>query len=95
MTNIRAMNRYEIRVAGHLDQRRVRSLGCEELRLLPGGDSLLVFDAVDQAALYGLFGRLRDAGLELSAAERVPAAVPPTGRERPIEPSKEASDVAD
>jgi hypothetical protein len=63
------MERYEIRVAGHLGQRRAQVLGCEELRLLPGGDSQLTFVAVDQAALYGL----RDAGLELVSVERIPA----------------------
>jgi hypothetical protein len=67
------MDRYEIRVAGHLDKRRTRFLDCEELRLLPDGDSLLVFAAVDQAALYGLLTRLRDAGLELVVAERMRA----------------------
>jgi hypothetical protein len=66
------MDRYEIRVAGHLDQRRAMSLGCDALRLLPGGDSLLVFGALDQAALYGLVSRLRDAGLELVAVHRAP-----------------------
>ena len=76
------MDRYEIRVAGHLDPRRARFLGCEELRLLPGGDSLLIFAAVDQAALYGLLTQLRDAGLELIAAERISV-------------SKEDSDAAD
>jgi hypothetical protein len=65
------MDRYEIRVAGHLPRRRADSLGCEELRLLPDGDSLLIFAAVDQAALYGLVTRLRDAGLGLVAAERI------------------------
>ena len=65
------MDRYEIRVAGHLDQRRARVLGCEELRLLPSGDSLLIFRAVDQAAMYGLLTRLRDAGLGLIGAERI------------------------
>ena len=68
------MDRYEIRVAGHLDQRRAKSLGCEELRLLPDGGSLLIFAAVDQAALYGLLTRLRDAGLGLIAAQRLPTA---------------------
>ena len=66
------MDRYEIRVAGHLDQRRAQFLGCEELRLLLDGDSLLIFAAADQAALYGLMARLRDVGLELIAAERTP-----------------------
>lgn len=76
------MDRYEIRVAGHLDQRHTRFLGCEELRLLPGGGSLLIFAAADQAALYGLLARLRDAGLGLIAVERTPM-------------SKEDSDDAD
>jgi hypothetical protein len=90
------MDRYEIRVAGHLDERRARSLGCEELRLLPGGDSRLIFVAVDQAALYGLLTRLRDAGLELVAAERVLASAESVRRgPGSSEPSKEDSDVAD
>jgi hypothetical protein len=80
------MDRYEIRVAGHLDQRRATSLGCEALRLLPGGDSLLCFRAVDQAALYGLLTRLRDAGLELVAAERVLAGDGGTAAHGPTEP---------
>ena len=90
------MDRYEIRVAGHLDQRRARFLGCEELRLLPDGDSLLIFAAVDQAALYGLLTRLRDAGLGLIAAERMPAAAESVScGPRTTEPSKEHLGVAD
>ncbi len=87
------MNRYEIRVAGHLDQRRARSLGCEELRLLPDGDSLLIFAAVDHAALYGLLTRLRDAGLGLIAAQLVPAA--PGRAVTTSDASQEHPDVAD
>jgi hypothetical protein len=90
------MDRYEIRVAGHLDRRRVHALGCEALRLLPGGTSLLVFRAVDQAALYGLLTRLRDAGLELVAAERVLAVAESMRRGAdPSQSSKEDPDVAD
>ena len=87
------MDRYEIRVAGHLDARRARSLGCEDLRLLPDGGSLLVFMASDQAALYGLLARLRNAGIELIAVDRAiaPAGVP--GGARTDTPSKEAPDV--
>lgn len=89
------MDRYEIRVAGHLSRRRAQALGCDELRLLPGGDSLLRFAAVDQAALYGLLARLRDAGLELLAAERL--ATPAEAQHGPalIAPPEEASDVVD
>jgi hypothetical protein len=89
------MDRYEIRVAGHLSERRARSLGCEALRLPPGGDSLLIFAAVDQAALYGLLTRLRDAGLGLVAAERVPAPESVDVGVRPAEGSKEHPDEAD
>jgi hypothetical protein len=67
------VNCYEIRVAESLDPRRAHALGCEELRLLPGGGSLLVFDAADQSALYGLLARLRNAGIELVAVHRIVA----------------------
>jgi hypothetical protein len=65
------MNRYEIRVAGHVEARRARALGCEACRGLPDGESVLAFATVDQAATYGLLARLRDAGLELLALERI------------------------
>lgn len=66
------MNRYEIRVVGHLDARRARALGAEEFQRLPDGDSVLLVSAVDQAATYGLISRLRDAGLELIEVRRIP-----------------------
>ncbi|MGO9180663.1 MAG: hypothetical protein ACLQHS_15580 [Candidatus Limnocylindrales bacterium] len=66
------MNRYEIRVVGHLDARRAHALGAEEYRLLPDGDSILVVSALDQAATYGLLTRVRDAGLELVSVTRIP-----------------------
>jgi len=65
-----AMNRYEIRVVGHLDARRAHALGCADCRWLAEGESVLVFDAVDQAAIHGLLARVRDAGLELVAVQR-------------------------
>jgi hypothetical protein len=87
------MDTYEIRVAGHLSRRRARSLGCDTLRLLPAGESVLTFGAVDQAALYGLLARLRDAGLELLAAQRVTA---PASQSTTTTPTpQEVSDVID
>jgi len=89
------MDLYEIRVTGHLSRRRAQALGCDGLRLLPSGDSLLTFAAADQAALYGLLARLRDAGLELLSAERArpPAEAPRGGMQ--LAASKEASDAID
>jgi hypothetical protein len=73
------MNRYEIRVVGHLDARRVDALGAEECRWLPDGASILVVAAIDQAATYGLLARFRDAGLELVSVVRIP--LEPSDRE--------------
>lgn len=68
---LRVMARYEIQVVGHLDVRWVRALGCEELRRLPIGDSVLSFAALDQTALYSVLARLRDAGLVLESVRRI------------------------
>lgn len=81
------MNRYAIRVAGHLDARRARAIGCDEYRCLPNGDSILVVTTLDQAATYGLLARLRDAGLELVAVERI---CPPVVADRdPTAPARD------
>jgi hypothetical protein len=74
------MNRFEIRVVGHLDARRARALGATDWRLLPDGESSLVLFAVDLAATYGIVARLRDAGLELVFLERAAGEqTPPSG----------------
>jgi hypothetical protein len=84
---------YEIRVAGHLSRRMAQAFGCGGLRLLPDGSSMLTFAAADQAALYGLLTRLRDAGLELLAAQRVPAPTEPRLDPAAVPAAEEASDV--
>lgn len=89
------MDTYEIRVAGHLSRRRAQALGCDGLQLLPDGASLLTFTALDAAALYGLLARLRDAGLELLAAERLLAPAEARRGRVGTTTSKEASDVVD
>ncbi len=66
------MERYEIRVAGAMSPRRANALGCQ-IASLPLGGTVLAFAAIDQASLYGLLSRLRDAGLELVSVERVSA----------------------
>ncbi|MDA8203721.1 MAG: hypothetical protein M0Z49_13365 [Chloroflexi bacterium] len=67
------MERYEIEVEGRITARRAAALGCAFVEATPE-HTLLRFDAADAAALYGLVARLRDAGLELVAITRTPAA---------------------
>ena len=66
------MNRYEIRVVGHIGARRAAALGAEACSELPDGDSILLVRAIDQAATFGLLARIRDAGIELVSVLRVP-----------------------
>jgi hypothetical protein len=87
------MDTFELRVAGHLSRRRAQDLGCGGLQLRRDGSSMLTFAAADQAALHGLLTRLRDAGLELLAVERVPVPTEPRLDPTAAATSEEASDV--
>ena len=65
------MDRYELRIAGELGKRRCHDLGCEPAGTASAGQSRLVTQPLDQAGLFGLLARLRDAGVELIALERI------------------------
>lgn len=68
------MDRYELRVSGYVTLRRAKALGCDSVRLLSEGESELVLDAPDAAALYGHITAIGDAGLVLLSLRR---ATPP------------------
>ena len=59
------MRVYEIRLRGHLDERRARQFEGLAITLLPEGDTLLHGPVVDQAALHGILSRIRDMGVSL------------------------------
>ncbi|MFN8120788.1 MAG: hypothetical protein U0237_00005 [Thermoleophilia bacterium] len=61
----RAPSRYRIQLAGHLDDRWSVRLDAIALVRLPDGTTAIDVQPVDQAALHGLLGRVRDAGLRL------------------------------
>lgn len=56
---------YEIRIRGHLDQRRFKAF--EDLLIIhnTNGETIITGPIPDQAALYGLLNRLRDLGIPL------------------------------
>lgn len=79
--------RYAIEVAGHLDPRRLDDLGCTALRRDPSGQTVLVADVPDQAALHGVLARLRDLGIPLLALTRLPVPLPAAGDGAAVSPT--------
>lgn len=62
---------YEIRVRGHLTKRYSGWFGGMDFILEENGDTRMTGALADQAALYGLLKRIRDAGLTLLSIHRV------------------------
>jgi hypothetical protein len=61
---------YEIRVRGHLDARWAAWFDGLSLTHQADGTTLIQGTVVDQAALHGLLGKVRDLGLPLIAVSR-------------------------
>ena len=62
---------YEIRIKGHLDNRRAAWFEGLTVTREENGNTLLTGPVVDQAALYGLLRKVRDLGLPLISVTRV------------------------
>jgi hypothetical protein len=78
-------HRYAIRVHGHLDERWSTPFDGASLRHDPDGTTVIDCPAMDQAALHGQLGRIRDAGLPLISVTRLDPLPPPPTR---IDPSR-------
>jgi hypothetical protein len=61
---------YEIRIQGHLDARWADWFDGLRLTQHSDGTTLMQGNVVDQAALHGLLGKIRDLGLPLIAVRR-------------------------
>jgi hypothetical protein len=61
---------YEIRIKGHLDARWADWFDGLTLTRKSDGTTVLRGSVVDQAALHGLLGKVRDLGLPLIAVHR-------------------------
>src|SRR5689334_6669729 len=64
---------YEIRVRGHLDDRWAARFDGLTLTREGNGDTVLMGQVVDQAALYGLLRKVRDIGVPLISVTLVGA----------------------
>jgi hypothetical protein len=62
---------YQVRVAGHLDERWSAWFDGLTLTRQAGGSTVIDAPDIDQAALHGLLLRIRDAGLQLISVERL------------------------
>ncbi|HSL43457.1 MAG TPA: hypothetical protein VK897_08495 [Anaerolineales bacterium] len=68
-TNIEPTN-YEIRVRGHLDERRMRWFEGLSVSSHSNGETIISGRILDQAALHGILNRIRDLGLPLLLVRR-------------------------
>jgi hypothetical protein len=62
---------YEVRIKGHLDDRRAAWFEGLTLTLEDNGDTLITGPVVDQAALHGLLRKVRDLGMPLISVAHV------------------------
>ena len=62
---------YEIRLKGHLDDRWVEWFEGLTITLGEDGNTLLIGQVIDQAALHGLLKKVRDLGMPLLSVNRV------------------------
>jgi hypothetical protein len=70
LENQREHERYEIRVKGHLDDRRADWFEGLTMTDLDGDETLLA-GQLDQSALYGVLKKVRDLGMPLLSVARV------------------------
>jgi hypothetical protein len=73
--------RYEIRLTGHLDAHWSTWFDGLAVTHEQDGTTVITGPVVDQAALHGLIGRVRDLGLPLVSVMRLPDPQPDNGKE--------------
>ena len=62
---------YQIRIEGYLDNQWTNWFSGLTITLKENGDTLLTGPVADQAALFGLFKKVRDLGMPLVSLNRI------------------------
>ncbi len=62
---------FEIRIQGHLDERWTDWFDEATILRQENGDTLIICQLIDQAALHGLIKRIRDLGIPLVSINRL------------------------
>ena len=65
------MPRYEIHVRGRLDPASSAWFDCLDVQPVGSGETAIIGQLVDQAALHGVLERIRDLNLELVSLRRL------------------------
>ncbi len=64
------LQRYRIRVGCHLDDRWTARFDGLSVTNLPEGEAILETQMIDQSALHGLLGQIRDLNIRLISVQR-------------------------
>lgn len=64
---------YEIRIDGFLDSRWKDWFDGMNMTYLESGETVLIGELLDQAALYGVLTQIRDLGVTLISVSRIPS----------------------
>lgn len=72
---------YELRIANRLGESTAVYFPEFTIHSLGDGSSTLIGDVVDQAALHGVFARIRDLGITLLACNIIDTPQPPQQKE--------------
>ena len=70
MENVTPRHRYRIRVGCHLEEQRLRRFDGVAAWVVEQGETTLRTVPLDQSALHGLLGQIRDLNIELVSLER-------------------------
>jgi hypothetical protein len=75
MTDLNETKHFEIKIEGHLCERRARNFESFQVTQLPNGKTLIAGEIKDQSELFGVLIRIRDMGISLLSLNYKPSEI--------------------